>query len=91
MLRNPFHKEDEDLTEAIADGFKDLKAYDLDDDEATQIIENQVKLYALKNKGMSKDTVALIAGNVGIAILVLWFEKTDVVTTKLFPFLGKPK
>lgn len=91
MLKNPFRWKDGNLEEAIADGFKDLKNYDLDDDEATKIVDNQAKLYALKPKGLSRDTVVFVAGNIIIAVGVLWFEKTDRVSTNVFPFLVKPK
>ena len=46
---------------------------------------------ATKREKLSPNTVAIIAGNLGIAGLVLWFERENVLTTKLFPFLAKPK
>ena len=40
---------------------------------------------------LSPNTIAVILGNVGIAGMVLYFERENVLNTKLFAFLGKPK
>ena len=44
-----------------------------------------------RRKMLDINTVAVILGNIGIAGLVVWYEREHVVTTKIFPFLGKPK
>jgi len=46
---------------------------------------------ATRPKQLDVNTVAVILGNVGIAGMVLWHERDNVLTTKIFPFLGKPK
>lgn len=78
-------------TSAIA-GLKDLAP---DSDEYKKIIAHVEALSKLidaeKPEKLSRNTVAVILGNVGIAGMVLWFERDNVMNTKLFPFLGKPK
>lgn len=44
-----------------------------------------------KREKLSPNTLAVIAGNLGVAGLVLWYERDNVMTTKMFPFLTKPK
>jgi hypothetical protein len=44
-----------------------------------------------KPEKLSPNTIAVVAGNAGIAALVLWFERDNVMSTKLFPFMAKPK
>lgn len=78
-------------TTAIA-GLKDLAP---DSDEYKKIIAHVETLSKLidaeKPEKLSPNTIAVILGNVGIAGLVLWFERDNVMNTKLFPFLAKPK
>jgi hypothetical protein len=66
-----------------------------DSDEYKKIIAHVETLSKLidaeKPEKLSRNTVAVILGNVGIAGMVLWFERDNVMNTKLFPFLGKPK
>ena len=53
--------------------------------------ENLERLYKLKavdaNKKVSADTIALIAGNLLGLALIMWFEKTNVITTKALGFV----
>lgn len=44
-----------------------------------------------KPEKLNINTVAVIAGNVAIAGMVLWHERDHVLTTKLLPFLNKAK
>lgn len=78
-------------TNAI-NGLKDLAP---DSDEYKKIMAHVETLSKLidseKNEKLSPNTLAIILGNVGIAGLVLWFERDNVMNTKLFPFLAKPK
>lgn len=66
-----------------------------DSDEYKKIITHVETLSKLidaeKPEKLSRNTVAVILGNVGIAGMVLWFERDNVMNTKLFPFLAKPK
>lgn len=53
--------------------------------------ENLERLYKLKaidsNKKVSADTMALIAGNLLGLVLIMSFEKTNVITTKALGFV----
>lgn len=55
------------------------------------ISENLERLYRLKavdsNKTVSADTIALIAGNLIGLVLIMSFEKTNVITTKALGFV----
>lgn len=44
-----------------------------------------------KSEKLSPNTLAVILGNLGVAGMVLWYERDNVMTTKLFPFLTKAK
>lgn len=72
-----------------------LKGLAPDSNEYMKIIARVETLSKLidaeKPEKLSRNTMAVVLGNVGIAGLVLWFERDNVMNTKLFPFLGKPK
>lgn len=38
---------------------------------------------------LNPNTILTVLGNVSIAGLILWHEREHVITTKMFPFLGK--
>lgn len=42
-----------------------------------------------KSEKLSPNTLAITAGNLAIALIVVSYESKHVVTTKLLPFLGK--
>lgn len=48
-------------------------------------------IQAEKPEKLNRNTIAVILGNVGIAAMILHFERDNVLTTKLLPFLSKPK
>lgn len=78
-------------TQAL-DKLKDLAP---DSDEYKKImthVETLSKLIDAETRDkLSPNTVAVVLGNVGIAGMVLWYERENVMNTKLFSFLGKPK
>lgn len=87
---NPFRQEDPALDAAITSVFKEMTTLTSDDPEYAKMVEQLPKLYALKNeKQVDPNTVLTVVGNLAIAILVVKFERTDVITTKLFSFLAK--
>lgn len=88
-------KELSKLDVAIADVLSDMRGFTSDADEYSAMVEQLVKLHALKEaetpKKLDKDTILIVAGNlVGIA-MILSFEKTHVITTKAIQFMLKPK
>lgn len=72
-----------------------LDGYPPDSDEYKKImthVETLSKLIdAETREKLSPNTVIMVLGNIGIAGLVLWYERENVMNTKLFSFLGKPK
>lgn len=60
-------------------------------DEYTTMASNLERLYKLKaidaGKKISPDTMALIVGNIAGLILIMSFEKTNVITTKALGFV----
>lgn len=88
-------KELSKLDVAIADVLSDMRGFTSDADEYSTMVEQLVKLHALKEaetpKKLDKDTILIVAGNlVGIA-MILSFEKTHVITTKAIQFMLKPR
>lgn len=89
MFLDRFRKNDEALEAAIAKGFKYLEQFDLDDNEADLTIQQLTKLYDLKRRSINPDTLAVVSSNVGIAVALILFEKSNVITTKVPQFLSK--
>lgn len=86
---NPFNPKDPALQEAIDSAYRELANYSSDSDEYQQIQKQLTALYALKKPSVDPNKLLLVAGNVFIGIKVLQYEKTAVVTTKLWSFLSK--
>lgn len=85
-----FRQEDPALDAAIASVYKEMNAVNADDPVYAKSVEQLAKLYALKNeKPVDPNTVLTVIGNLAIALIVVKFERTDVITTKLFSFLPK--
>jgi len=78
-------------TNAIAD----LGTYKAGSDEyqkiASQIEVLSKQIAAESREKLNPNTIAVVAGNIGIAALVLWYERDNVMNTKMFSFFGKPK
>lgn len=78
-------------TNAIAS----LQAHSPDTPEYKKIvrhIEDLTKLIdAQRRDKVNPNVVLTILGNAGVAALILWFEKDNVVKTKLHSFLHKHK
>ena len=88
-----------DSTEAVAvkslinELMTDIQGTRPDDPEYKQMMEQLKNLFGLlaicEPKRVSPDTIAIICGNIGIAAMVLGFERANVVTSKVFSFLMK--
>lgn len=86
---NRFNQEDPDLTEAIADAFRDLKGFDAHSEEYQKAVDQLVKLQSLRKKSLDPNTVLTVAGNLAIGFAVVKHERTAVVTSKVWSFLMK--
>jgi hypothetical protein len=92
-LKRPVKKTElQTVRTSAIDGLKGLAP---NSDEYKKIMSHVDTLSKLidaeKPERLSRNTVAVILGNVGIAGMVLWFERDNVMNTKLFPFLAKSK
>lgn len=71
----------------------DLKHLDTDSDAYSQTADQLVKLYKVKDTQsppqISRDTLALIAGNLAGIVLILSYERANVVTSKAAGFIMK--
>lgn len=75
------------------DAINELKDVAADSEEYQKIMAHVKSLTELINserrEKLNPNTLAIVAGNLGVAGLVLWFERDNVMSTKLFPFLTK--
>lgn len=79
------------LEKEIDNILKTMLTMDAGSEEYTVMAENLERLYKLKavdstNK-VSADTMALIAGNLLGLVLIMSFEKTNIITTKALGFV----
>lgn len=95
MFNRKLHSEKSELEVVRTNIISQLKNHAADSDEYKKMMAHVETLSNLienaRPKKLDVNTVAVIAGNVGIAGMVLWHERDNVLTTKIFPFLGKPK
>lgn len=81
------------LQVAHEDALFELKSYTPDSDEYKKIMKHVKTLSKLiaeeKPETLSPNTVLVVLGNVGIAGFFTIFEKSNIVTTKVIPFLMK--
>jgi hypothetical protein len=82
-----------DLDKAIDRLFDDLQTHDPETDKYAAIVTQLEKLYTLrcnsKPATVSKDTLYIVGGNIVVALIIVSFEKTHVITTKMISFLLK--
>lgn len=84
-------KERNELEEEIHSVLCNMSTYPPDSEEYTVMVANLERLYKTKSyekdRKVSPDTIAIIAGNLlGIA-LILGYEKANVITTKALSFI----
>ncbi len=81
------------LEEAIDTLLTEMTNFSGDDVEYAKMTEQLSKLYALKEidtpDRVKRDTLAIVAGNIAIALLIIGFEQSHVVTTKVQAFQTK--
>lgn len=80
--------------EKVIDVLLDRMAdYDADDAEYPKMLEQLIKLYKLKEidsqKRVSPDTLILVAGNLVGIVLILGYEKANVITSRAIGFVMK--
>jgi hypothetical protein len=85
------HKTPTQLDEAISEVLSDMKGFTSDSDEYAVMVDQLVKLQSLKScektQAISKDTLAIVTGNLIGIVLILSYEKTNVITTRALQFM----
>lgn len=91
MLRKK--QEPTGLEAAIDEVLREMKGFESDSDTYAVMIDQLVKLHAMKEAEkppkVSRDTILIVAGNLVGIVLILSYEKTNVLTTKALQFLLK--
>lgn len=86
---NPFNPKDPALDQAIASVYADLAGYTAETEEFQKAQTQLTALYALREKRVDPNVVLTTLGNLAIALTVIKYEQTGIVTSKVFQFLGK--
>ena len=87
------HAEKSGLDLAIDQILAEMLGYECDSDEYNAMTDQLKKLYKLKAldkpERVSRDTLALIGGNILVALVIVAYEQKSIVTTKAPAFLMK--
>lgn len=82
------------LEKEIAHGLRDLAAHDVHSDEYSKMLDRVVALYRMKeeekSKFGSKDTLAVVFGNLLGILMVVKHENVNVITSRAFQLLLRP-
>lgn len=88
-------KEPEKLAKAIDSLIDELDSVNGDSDEYTKMVENLVKLTKIASEKtkikISPDTVLAVAGNLAGILLILNYERVNVVASKALGFVHKAR
>jgi hypothetical protein len=72
-----------------------MKTYDLDTKEYRAAIEHLEELMKMKaeerRNRVSADTIAIIAGNIMVAMIIVGYERGHVMTSKVMSFVIRPR
>lgn len=83
------------LEKAIDDVLTDMQGYTSETDEFAKAVDQLDKLYKLKTidspERVSPDTLAIIAGNLVGIVLIVGYERANVVTSKALTFVLKAR
>lgn len=92
-MQFPRPKEPSGLDQAIEQILAEMAGYNSDDDEYDKMTHQLEKLYAIKAinrpERVSRDTLAMIAGNITVALIVVAYEQKSIVTSRVGQFLMK--
>ena len=83
------------LEEAVNRALQQLRHYDTGSEEYARTMDALVKLHKMKEEekpsSVSKDTMAIIAANLLGIFMILTHERVNVITSKAFGLLLRPK
>jgi hypothetical protein len=92
-MLNRKSKEKSGLDKAIETVLSEMQGYTCDEDEYDKMSDQLKKLYKLKAldkpERVSKDTLAIITGNVLVALVIVAYEQKNIITTKAPAFISK--
>lgn len=81
------------IDSAIEDILSEMKGFTAETDEYATMIDQLCKLHAMKvaekPSNVNPDTLALIVGNIFGIVLILEFERMNVITSKAMSFVSK--
>lgn len=93
-MLNPFAKnEDSPLSKTITDLHKQMNSVTADSPEYAKMTEQLEKLTKLlpKKSSISPDTLAIVFGNLAGILLILNYERVNVIGSKALSFIIKPR
>lgn len=90
-VRKP--EEDSGLQTAIDTVYSEMAGVSCDSDEYCKMVDQQVKLYSLKEtpKRVSPDTLAIVIGNVIGILAIIGYERAHIATSKALQFVLKSR
>lgn len=95
MLTWKTEKKPSALDKTIDAALADLEELSTNDPHYQQTLDRVKELYKLKEnntpKRVSPDTLAIVVGNLAGIVLILGYERANVVTTKALGFILKSK
>jgi hypothetical protein len=84
---------DPELDKAIAAIYEEMKVLTSDDDAYADMVKQLAALTKLREetrpRGVSADTLAIIAGNLVTTVLILRHEQVNTISTKAMSFVSK--
>jgi len=95
-MENPFAKKESGYDKSIKRLLSELDLVDPTSEEHAQMLKDIEKLRNWRAEErtqtrVSPDTLAIVAGNVLTVLIIVGYERTNVVTTKALGFLHRGK
>jgi len=89
-----WQKTDPELEEAIAECLAEMKGCNADSEEYKLLLDSLERLHALRpekgRKGMSKDTLVTVAGNLLAVFMIISYERGHVMVSKAKDYVMRP-
>lgn len=82
---------DPHLDEAIDSVYADLKGFHAQEESHSKVVDQLTALYKLKETNskskISPDTIAIISGNLLGIVMIVGYERANVITSKAMQFV----
>lgn len=83
------------LEDTIGNLLSEMASYEGHSEEYARMLDQLVKLYPLKETSspprISPDTLAIVAGNLLAVLIMVGYERANVITSKALGLLLKPR